>query len=495
MVRRHITALRLGLMAADGLSAIGLFFGLSVFRFGSAWFASWIGAGIDPRLLALLYGLGWTTILWLFGLYRLRVRWSARTEVIDVARSVLLLAVGTFVLLFWLKLPNVSRQFLLLLFPAQLVLTVASRFVLRWTFAKARARGMNSRFILIVGAGPTAIAFADRLEGHPEMGLHVIGHLAGPDDSPPPDATHAMHRGSGPLPSPTSATPSLGPGPRPRPILGTIADLEHILHTQIVDEVAICLPAASMALVEPVTRLCEDEGRVVRIPTNELGLTLPGARIEDFDGMRILSLAYGPDRAVALVIKRAVDIAASVGALILLSPFLALIAIWIRIHDGGPVLFRQVRIGEQGRPFQVIKFRTMLLDAEERLADLEPLNEIQGQAFKVTDDPRVTRSGRALRAMSLDEFPQFWNVLRGEMSLVGPRPPLPREVDAYDIWHRRRLSMKPGITGLWQVAARHEPEFDRWVRMDLDYIDRWSLWLDMKIIARTIPAMISQEGR
>lgn len=268
-----------------------------------------------------------------------------------------------------------------------------------------------------------------------------------------------------------------------------------ILHTQVVDEVAICLPVASLGLVEPIARLCEDEGRIVRIPTDEIGLTLPGARVEDFDGMRVLSLVYGPDRAVALLIKRLLDIAIAVLALVVLSPLLALIAAWIRVRDGGPVLFRQVRIGEQGRPFQVIKFRTMIPDAEERLAELASLNEIQGQAFKVTDDPRVTASGRVLRGLSLDELPQFWNVLRGEMSLVGPRPPLPREVDEYDVWHRRRLSMKPGITGLWQVAARREPEFDRWVRMDLDYIDRWSLLLDLKIIVRTIPAVISQQGR
>jgi lipopolysaccharide/colanic/teichoic acid biosynthesis glycosyltransferase len=171
------------------------------------------------------------------------------------------------------------------------------------------------------------------------------------------------------------------------------------------------------------------------------------------------------------------------------------LAVGVRVRDGAPVLFRQTRIGEHGRPFKVVKFRTMAVDAEERLSELEALNEIQGHAFKVTHDPRVTRTGRFLRALSLDELPQLWNVLRGEMSLVGPRPPLPREVDGYDIWHRRRLSMKPGITGLWQVAARREPEFDRWVRMDLEYIDRWSLWLDLKIMARTIPAVIGHEGR
>jgi len=487
MVRQHITALRIGLMSADALSAVALFIAVSIVRFGpSDWQSSWAAAGIEGRLLALLYGVTWVTVLWLFGLYRLRVRWSFRTEVADVARSVLLLAIATFVLLFWLKLPNVSRQFLLLLFPAQLVLTVASRFILRWTFAAARARGLNSRFILIVGTGPSAQAFADRIEARREMGLHVIGHLAEPVDDPDPTTRTVI--GERTLPDGRTY-------PLHRPVLGRIEDIEDILHTRVVDEVAICLAPSQLSLVEPITRLCEDEGRIVRIPTDETGLTLPGARIEDFDGMRVLSLVYGPDRAVALVVKRLVDIAISAVCLVVLSPLLALLATWIRLRDGSPLLFRQTRIGVHGRPFTVVKFRTMIPDAEERLTELESLNEIQGQAFKLTNDPRVTRTGRMLRALSLDELPQLWNVLRGDMSLVGPRPPLPQEVVDYDVWHRRRLSMKPGITGLWQVAARREPEFDRWVRLDLEYIDRWSLWLDLKIIARTIPAVIAQQGR
>ena len=488
MVRRYITALRLGLMTADGLSAIVLFVLVSVVRFGAGqWQEAWAAVGIDGRLLAVLYGIGWITVLWLFGLYRLRVRWSARTEVTDVARSVLLIAVTTFVLLFWLKFPNVSRQFLLLLFPAQLVLTVASRFTLRSVFASARARGMNARFVLVIGTGPVADAFADRIEARREMGLHVIGHLAGPPGEEGESMTGFGHRA-------TAASARRAPT-SDRPILGTLEDIELILHTRIVDEVAICLPPSQLALVEPVTRLCEDEGRIVRIPTDETGLTLPGARIEDFDGIRVLSLVYGPDRAVALMIKRAVDLVVAVVGLVVLSPLLAFVAIWIRVRDGGPVLFRQDRIGEQGRPFHVVKFRTMSANAEERLGELEGRNEIRGQAFKVTNDPRVTRTGRVLRSLSLDELPQLWNVVRGEMSLVGPRPPLPREVEGYDVWHRRRLSMKPGITGMWQVGARREPEFDHWVRLDLEYIDRWSLWLDVKILARTIPAVINHQGR
>jgi exopolysaccharide biosynthesis polyprenyl glycosylphosphotransferase len=259
-----------------------------------------------------------------------------------------------------------------------------------------------------------------------------------------------------------------------------------------VDEVAICLPSSSIKLVEPIARLCEEEGRIVRIPADEVpGLILPGGRLEDFDGMAVLSLVYGPDRIVALIIKRALDIVGAAVGLLILSPLMLLVGALVLVGEGTPVLFHQVRVGLHGRAFRMVKFRTMVPDAEEQLAELEELNEIQGQAFKLTDDPRVPRVGRLLRRTSLDELPQLWNVLTGSMSLVGPRPPLPREVAGYDLWHRRRLSMKPGITGLWQVSARREVDFDRWVALDLDYIDRWSLWLDFKILLRTVPALLS----
>ncbi len=279
----------------------------------------------------------------------------------------------------------------------------------------------------------------------------------------------------------------------PRPVLGTLDQIEEVLHGRVVDEVAICLPAERIGLVEPITRLCEEEGKIVRIPVDEIGLTLPGGRIEEFDGIPVLSLVYGPDRAVSLAGKRLLDLVLGTVALIVLSPVLALVALTVRVVDGGPVLFRQTRVGLHGRPFDVVKFRSMQPDAEEHLDELRDRNEIRGPAFKVTDDPRLTRTGRVLRATSLDELPQVWNVLRGEMSLVGPRPPLPREVDGYDLWHRRRLSMKPGITGLWQVQGRRDEDFDRWVELDLAYIDRWSIWLDFKIMLRTIPAMF--QGR
>jgi exopolysaccharide biosynthesis polyprenyl glycosylphosphotransferase len=320
--------------------------------------------------------------------------------------------------------------------------------------------------MVIVGSGPGAREFANRIERHRELGIRVIGHLRWPNERQY--------------------------DPR-RPILGTVDDIETILHDRVIDEVAICLPASAGRLVETITRLCEEEGKIVRIPLTEVGVMVPGGRIESYDGISVQSLVYGPDRILGLIAKRMMDVVFGTLFLIVLSPVLLAIGLWVRLADGAPVLFRQVRVGLNGRQFRVVKLRTMVRDAEERLADLESLNEIRGPAFKVTLDPRLSRTGRFLRATSLDELPQLWNVVVGEMSLVGPRPPLPSEVADYDLWHRRRLSMKPGITGLWQVEARRSEDFDRWVELDLAYIDRWSIWLDLKIMVKTLPAML--QGR
>ena len=452
---------------------MALFIGLSIVRFGSpGWRDVWVSAGLDPFVAAAGYGLALVSALWLQGLYRLRTRLSIRREVIDVLVSILLLAVVVFTTLYLLKLPNVSRLFLLLLFSFQAVLTLISRASIRALFRRLRARGYNARFMLVVGANRAAKAFADSVEGHVELGLRPIGYLAAPHD-PSLSATRDLRR----------------------PVLGTVDEIQEVLHGTVVDEVAICLNLEDWSLVEPITRLCEDEGRVVRIPLSETTVIIPGGRIEDFHGMSILSLVYGPDRIIGIAVKRLLDIVIAAASLIVFSPLLLLLGALVWLQDGRPILFRQERVGLHGRPFRVVKFRTMVPDAEARLIELEAANEVQGHAFKITDDPRLSRSGRWLRRTSLDELPQLWNVLRGEMSVVGPRPPLPREVIGYDIWHRRRLSMKPGITGLWQVAARRDPDFDRWVRLDLDYIDHWSLWLDLKIVARTIPAMLAGEGR
>lgn len=467
MIRRHATSLRALLMLADGLLAAGLLVGLSMLRFGADYWAIWWQRIVrDPVAFVLLYAVGWVVALAANGLYRPRARWSIRSEAGDLARATLVMALATLAVLFWFKLPDVSRMLLLALFPAQFGFTLAMRAAMRLFFRQLRRRGLNARFVLVVGAGPRGRAFATKLESHHELGLRIAGFV---DDDP---ACAAGLRW---------------------PCLGRLEDVERILRERVVDEVAICLPASQWGYVGGIAHLAEEQGKIVRVPMDLLDHAFATARVEDLDGTPVYSLVSGPDRTMALAAKRIVDVIVASLGLLVLAPLFLLVAVLVKHEDGGAVLFRQVRVGLHGRPFQMLKFRSMVPGAERLRDSLLAANEVNGSAFKLTHDPRITRTGRRLRRFSLDELPQLWNVLRGEMSLVGPRPPLPEEVADYDLWHRRRLSMKPGITGLWQVRARREPEFDRWVAADLEYIDRWSLWLDVKILLRTIPAAL--EGR
>jgi exopolysaccharide biosynthesis polyprenyl glycosylphosphotransferase len=467
MVRRYTTALRASLMAADFIGAVVLFVVVSIARYGPGWYQEWGRLGIHPLIAALAYGLGWMALVSLQGLYRVRARYSLRSEAIALVRAGAVLGVAMVVFLFAERVSDASRLLLASLIVATVAVAFGARVLLRWALAAVRRRGRLTRFVLICGAGPFAEDFADRLEAAADLGLHVIGHLRAPTEE--------------------DATPV-------RPVLGALDRIEAVLHREVVDEVAICLPVSAWNYAEPVTQLCASEGKIVRIPA-EGGPPVSGGYIEDFDGMTVVSLVYGPDRALSLLAKRFVDFSIAAVGLVLTSPLLLAVALYVWRADGGPVIYRQVRIGLNGRPFSVIKFRTMIRGADQQVEQLALFNEVRGRAFKITKDPRLTRSGALLRRTSLDELPQLWNVLHGEMSLVGPRPPLPEEVAGYDVWHRRRLSMKPGITGLWQVSARNNPDFDRWVERDLEYIDRWSLWLDLKIMARTVPALVNQQGR
>jgi exopolysaccharide biosynthesis polyprenyl glycosylphosphotransferase len=466
MIRRHYFWFRALLMTADAVVAAALLIGLSIWRLRPDWAASWTQIAPEPAVFAVAYALTWVGVLTSVGLYRPRARWSLRSETRDVVRATVAMALITLSVLFLFHLPDVSRLVLLVLFPAQAVAAIALRGGLRLVLERMRRQGRNLRNVLVLGAGLRGQAFAEKLESHHELGLRVIGFLdAGPDDEW---------------------------GSR-WPLLGSLDDLERVLHSRVVDEVVICLPFALWDRIDTIASVCEEEGKIVRIPMDSLDRTISTGRVEDLDGTPVFSLVSGPDRAVALAVKRTVDLVGAVLGLIVLSPILLVIAMAIVPDTGRPILFRQTRVGLHGRPFRIYKFRSMRVNAAAEQAALAQTSAVNGQAFKMDKDPRTTRVGRFLRRTSLDELPQLWNVVLGQMSLVGPRPPLPDEVAGYDLWHRRRLSMKPGMTGLWQVRGRRDPEFDHWVEADLEYIDRWSLWLDVKIMARTIPAAL--EGR
>jgi exopolysaccharide biosynthesis polyprenyl glycosylphosphotransferase len=325
--------------------------------------------------------------------------------------------------------------------------------------------------VLVVGAGERGRTFAQRLEAHPWLGLHIVGFIEA-DDGLAATLPEGWAR------------------------LGGLDRLEPLLHEMVVDEVAVCVPPTAWDdRVDAIVRLAEDEGKIVRVPLGLADRPFLRGQFEELDGLPIYSIMAGPDRAIAMTVKRLIDVVGAGLGLVFLSPVFALVALDLLLDDGRPVLFAQERIGMHGRRFRMYKFRTMVRGAEAMMSDVLHLNRIVGPGFQLDDDPRVTRRGRMLRKSSLDELPQLWNVLVGDMSIVGPRPAPISEVAAYDVWHRRRLSAKPGITGLAQIEARSYREFDQKANLDLQYIDRWSLGLDFRILIRTVRLLFRTNGR
>jgi exopolysaccharide biosynthesis polyprenyl glycosylphosphotransferase len=467
MIRRHGSALRLALALADALVAVALVLVVSEIRLGHNWPRVWGELIGTPWAPFVLFTTGWLIALWSQGLYRLRTRWTFGSQALATLRAAIAMGLVTFAVLFLLNLPDVSRLFLLLLIPSLAVGSMLLRAIIHLFLIARRRHGGNLRNVIVVGSGPSATHFARELEAHPALGLRIVGYVNGEADQP-----------------------SMG-----WPHLGPIDSLEDVFHSSVVDEVALCLDLADWAMIHDIVELSRAEGKIVRMPLAGSIFQSGTTHVEHLSGIPVLSISQGPDRQLALAIKRVIDVVGAAMGLLVTAPILAVCAAAIILDSGRPVFFSQERVGLHGRRFRMLKMRTMVRGAEELLPDLRSLNEIEGQAFKLTDDPRITRVGRFLRRTSLDELPQLWNVLTGAMSLVGPRPPMPSEVSGYDVWHRRRLSMKPGITGLWQVHARGESDFDRWVEKDLEYIDNWSLWLDAQIVLRTLPAVLRLEGR
>jgi exopolysaccharide biosynthesis polyprenyl glycosylphosphotransferase len=275
-----------------------------------------------------------------------------------------------------------------------------------------------------------------------------------------------------------------------------IAELQAMIDVEPVDEVFITLPRDRYGpMVETIVQLCEEQGIIVRVQPEMFNLKVATWHVDMLDGMPMVTIRSGPLDDWQLMAKRVIDICGSALCLVALAPLWLLVAILIKFDSPGPVFFKQERVGLHKRRFQVMKFRTMVNGAECQQQLLEHLNEADGPVFKIKEDPRITRLGRFLRRFSIDELPQLFNVLKGEMSLVGPRPLPVRDVERIALqWHKRRLSMKPGVTCLWQVNGRSDVSFEHWVRMDLEYIDTWTLGLDLKILLKTIPVVLKGAG-
>ncbi len=364
---------------------------------------------------------------------------------------------------------KLSRLWILFFSVLSAVLVLGQRTLVRLLSRYVRSRGYNYRNIVIAGTGPVASSIVEAIEQHRHWGYHLTGVVG-------EDGSSALHPPGG------------------RPLLGNLADLPELVAREVIDEVIFAVEATDLERLEDLILGLEEQGVVVRLALDLFPHARARVRIGDFDGWPILTFSSAPSSPFLLALKRSMDLAVSGLLLVLALPAMGAIAMAIKITSKGDVLFRQVRCGLNGRRFTLYKFRTMVADAEHRRASFEHLNEMTGPVFKARRDPRVTPLGRLLRRFSLDELPQLWNVVAGSMSLVGPRPPIPEEVAQYERWQRRRLSMRPGLTCLWQISGRNDLDFDRWMELDLEYIDRWSPLLDLKILFKTVPVVLSGRG-
>jgi exopolysaccharide biosynthesis polyprenyl glycosylphosphotransferase len=378
-----------------------------------------------------------------------------------------LVAFAVFAGIFFSKLAWVSRLLTGLYFLVALTLMVSSRLLLRVVAHAAGTTGNPVRYYAVVGSGELAAEIIGKLRSHPEWAMRLAGFV--------------LEEGA------QAVDPNCV-------ILGQVNDLGTILEEHVLDDVVFAVPRERLHAIEDAVKICEEQGVGVMIALDVLRFGNARMSVGDLNGLPMLALTRAPSDELALAAKRIFDIAVSATVLLLLSPVLGALAIALKFDSPGPVFFKQRRVGLQGRTFNIYKFRSMYLDAEARLESLRAQNEMSGPVFKMKNDPRITRIGRFIRKTSLDEFPQFWNVLRGEMSVVGPRPPLPAEVRQYKRWQRRRLSVKPGITCVWQISGRNNIDFDRWMELDLEYIDQWSLWNDIQICIKTIPAVLGNRG-
>ncbi|MSN25627.1 MAG: exopolysaccharide biosynthesis polyprenyl glycosylphosphotransferase [Geobacter sp.] len=368
--------------------------------------------------------------------------------------------------------PHGFRRILFMLFILLSFVTLAiGKLLLKGILSYMRRRGYNTRNLLIIGSKERRSAFIQLIREHTQWGLCISGiyqpqhpfNIDSNDESPP---------------------------------LGNVDNLVAICKSKPVDEVIFCLNRNEIQNIDDYVFEMEQMGITVRMVLDVYEVHRTRREVAMFHGeMPILTLHCMMFDATQLFFKRCLDVFGSIIGLIINCIMFPFIALAIKLDSPGPLMFGQERVGEHGRLFTCWKYRSMYVDAEDRKKDLSHLNEMQGAIFKIKNDPRITRVGHFIRKTSLDELPQFWNVLCGDMSLVGTRPPTPDEVSKYENWHRRRISIKPGITGLWQISGRNQiQDFDSIVRLDLEYIDKWNIWLDIRILIKTVKVVFVREG-
>lgn len=378
---------------------------------------------------------------------------------------------------------DLSRSFLALFCLIAALFISLERICVLYLLRLWRRKGRNFRNILICGFGEQAEKLAKEIRSRPELGINIKAFA---DLSEKVEDENEYKR----------ITNSFQKRFKPERIIHGIEVLESSLKQLAIDEVIFTDIAQVMIKVEEMILICQEEGIRTTLAADLFSLGMVQSNMSYFGGMPLIHYQTPPGERWELYVKRLLDIIFAFISLLLLGPLFLLVAIGVKFSSPGPVLFKQKRVGLNGRLFSLYKFRSMYENAESKLADIIGQNEMSGPAFKIADDPRITPFGKLIRRFSLDELPQLWNVVRGDMSLVGPRPPIPGEVGRYDRKYRRRLSMRPGLTCLWQVNGRNEiRDFEKWVQLDLQYIDNWSLFGDLVLLMRTIPVVFFGGGK
>ena len=384
-------------------------------------------------------------------------------------RQVFYTAIGLVILEFGLRL-DLSRPFFALFAFNQFWMVAVFRLLLRRYAGHIRRRFHVPIQVMVAGTGAGALQVAEELEAASGFGFHFDGFFRLPSETAPAsirlNQEYPVH---------------------------SIAQLREFLEHRVLDEIIFAVEQVDLPSLQDVFLECDEEGIRTRIALNQFPHVNSEMYLEQLGSVQLLTFSATPHDELRLLAKRIIDVLLAATGLTLVAPVMLLVAVLVKLTSPGPVFFRQLRCGLNGRRFQVIKFRSMVQNAEELRASLEHLNE-KSTVFKIRNDPRFTPIGKWLRRLSLDELPQLWNILRGDMSLVGPRPPIPSEVEKYERWQRRRLRMRPGLTCLWAIEGRDKLDFDTMMRKDLQYIDHWSLALDLRILLRTIPIVLLGKG-
>ena len=379
--------------------------------------------------------------------------------------SILILGSGVFLL----KMTLTSRLYVAIFAgTAFLFLSIVKAMWRRFLDYSFR-QGYNLVNLLIVGTGKRAQDFIKEVNMHANWGLKIVGLI---DDDPK----------------------MLGKKVMDYDVIGRIRDISRILRETVIDRVIFVIPRLWLNRIEDAIYYCEREGISTAVTVDLFKPKLAQLQMSNFAGIPLIIFQTSIAKEWQLFFKRIIDVVVSFLAIIILLPVFIFAIFGILFTSRGAIFFKQIRCGLNGRKFTLVKFRSMYVGADVKKRELERQNEMKGPVFKMRRDPRVTRFGRVMRKLSIDELPQLFNVLRGDMSLVGPRPPIPTEVEMYETWQRRRLSMKPGLTCIWQVSGRNKVDFEKWMEMDLQYIDHFSMWLDFKLIFRTMFVVLTGYG-